>query len=154
MAEQDAQIGAGTVLGIAGAITVTPSGGSDAGSGMNFSSVGKTSNFTLDELANSGGSYIESAIASKAYRDLAVNFIAKGTTRANAESVIDTFDALTPLKVITIASATVSAINIAGNLLPGLTTNLTREGRAEINFTIRQYQDSSGTFGALTAISG
>lgn len=141
-------------MGIPGAITVTPSGGSDLGGGMNFSSVSKVSNWTLDELANSGGTYIESAIASKEFRDLEINFIAKGTTRANAETVLDSFEALTPLQVITIAAGTATIMNIAGNLLPGMRTGLTREGRAEINCSIRQYKGSGGSYGALAAVSG
>lgn len=154
MAEQDVQGGAGVFMGIPGAITFTPTGGSDLGGGMNFSSITKTANWTLDELANSGGTYIESSVATKAYRDLEINFIAKGTTRANAETVLDSFEALTPNQVITIAAGTATIINIAGNLLSGLRHGLNREGRAEITCSIRQYQGSGGTYGALAAITG
>lgn len=154
MAEQDIQIGAGTILGIAGAYTITPSGGSDLGGNANISSVSRANNWTLDELANAGGTMIESAIASKCFRDLEIEFIVKGTTRAAAETAIDTFNACTPLQIITIAAATATAINLAGNLLPGMRTGFTREGRAQINFSIRQYQGSDGSYGALAIISG
>lgn len=155
MAEQDVQVGAGSVMGIAGAITMTPVTGTALANGdANFSSLGHSSTFTVDELANSGGTYIESAIASKAFKDLKVDFIAKGTTRAAAETVFDNVDGWAPLAAITVASATVSALNVAGNLQPGLEKSLTREGRAAISFTIRSYQKSDGSFGALTVVTG
>lgn len=150
MAEQDIQIGAGQVQGISGAITITGLGAGDA----NYSGMTQTGNFTLDEQANSGGTYIESAIASKAFRDLEVNFLAKGTNRANARAVVNTFLAFTPLKEMTVASADVTAFNVSGNLMSGMRAGLTREGRAEATFTIRQYQKSDGTYGALSLISG
>jgi hypothetical protein len=155
MAEQDVQIGAGTVQGIAGAITMTPVTGTALANGdANYSSIGQTTNFTLDELANSGGTYFESAIASKLFKDTRVDFIAKGTTRAAAETVFDNVDGWAALAAITIASATVSALNVAGNLISGVEKSLTREGRASISFTIRSYQKSDGTFGALAVVTG
>lgn len=148
MAEQDVQIGAGSVLGMSGVIAVTGLSSGD----MNLSSMSKSTNWTMDELANSGGTYIESAIASKEYRDLKITFVAKGTSRGAARTVINTFDAFTPLKVMSVSSADVTALNITGNLLPGLETGLTREGRAECNFSIRQYRKSDGSLGALSLV--
>ena len=146
------------MMGIGGAITLTPASGTAVGatadSGPNFNSMTHTTNFTVDELANSGGTYIETVMASKCYKDLEVDFIAKGTTRANAEAVFDAVDAWTPLVVVTVASATVSTLNVAGNLISGVTKSLTREGRAQIRFTIRSYQKSDGTYGGLAVVTG
>lgn len=155
MAEQDVQVGAGSVMGIAGAITMTPVTGTALANGdANYTGITQSGQFTLDELANSGGTYIESAIASKAFYDTRIDFIAKGTTRAAAETVIDNVKGWAPLAAITIASATVSAMNVAGNLISLPEVGLTREGRATVSFTIRSYQNSSGTFGALSVVSG
>jgi hypothetical protein len=155
MAEQDVQVGAGTVMGIAGAITMTPATGTAVAAGdANYSSVNDTLNFSMDELANSGGTVIESVIFSKAYKDTKVDFIAKGTTRALAETVFDNVDAWAPGVVITIASATVSTLNKTGNLISGVEKSLTREGRAALSFTIRSYQGTGGTFAGLAAITG
>lgn len=143
------------MMGIAGAITMTPATGTALADGSaNYSALTHTTNFTLEELANSGGTYIESAIASKVFKDLRVEFIAKGTTRALAEAVFDAVDAWAPLVVITVASATVSTLNVAGNLISAVEKSLTREGRAQISFTIRSYQTSSGTFGGLAVVTG
>ncbi len=142
-------------MGIAGAITMTPATGTAlADGGANYSSIGQTSNFTLDELANSGGTYIETAMATKAFKDTKVDFIPKGTTRANAEAVFDAVDAWTALVVITIASATASTLNVAGNLISGVEKSFTRDGRATVSFTIRSYQKADGTFGGLALITG
>lgn len=155
MAEQDVQIGAGTVMGIAGAITMTPVTGSALADGdANYSGITQTTQFTLDELANSGGTYFESAIASKAFKDTRVEFIAKGTTRALAEAVVDKIDAWAALAAITIASATVSKMNVSGNLLPGLEAGINRDGRAQASFTIRSYQGSGGSFAAMAVVTG
>lgn len=154
MAEQDVQVGAGSVMGIAGAITMTPVTGTALANGdANFSSISQSAQFTLDELANSGGTYIETAMASKVFKDIKVDFIAKGTTRLAAEQVIDKVTGWAPLAAITIASATVSAFNTSGNLITLPEVGLTREGRATVSFTIRSYQNSSGTFAALTVVS-
>lgn len=155
MAEQDVQVGFGTVMGIAGAITMTPVTGTALADGhANYSSMSQSASFTVDELANSGGTYFEAAMASKAFKETKVDFIPKGTTRANAETVFDSVDAWAPLAAITIASATASVLNIAGNLQPGLEKGFTRDGRATISFSLKSYQKSDGTFGALTAITG
>lgn len=155
MAEQDVQIGKGTVMGIAGAITMTPGVGTALASGdANFESITHSTEFTVDELPNAGGTYIESAIASKASKTMKVDFIAQGTTRAAAETVFDNVDAWAPLAVITVASATVSTLNVVGNLISGVEKSLTREGRAKISFSMKSYQKSDGTFGALALISG
>lgn len=150
MAEQDIQAGAGMVQGVSGAITITGLAAGDA----NYSSMNQTGNFTLDEQANSGGTIIESATATKCYRDLEVNFLAKGTSRSAARTVVNTFMAFTPLKVMTVASHDVSAFNVTGNLMAGMRASVTREGRAEATFTIRQYQDSAGSYGALALVVG
>ncbi len=155
MAEQDVQVGAGSVMGIAGAITMTPVTGTALANGdANFSSISQGGQFTLEELANSGGTYIESMIASKVFYDTRVEFIAKCTTRAAAETVIDNVKGWAPLAAITIASATVSALNVAGNLTSLPEISLTREGRASISFTMRSHQTSNGTFGALAVVNG
>lgn len=155
MAEQDVQVGAGTVMGISGAITMTPATGTAlADGGANYSSITDTLNFSMDELANSGGTVIEQVVFTKAYKDTKVDFIAKGTTRANAEAVFDAVDAWVMGVVITIASATVSTINKTGNLISGVEKSLTREGRASISFTIRSYQKTDGSFAGLPAITG
>jgi hypothetical protein len=155
MAEQDVQIGAGTVQGISGAITMTPGTGTAlADGGANYSSIGQTTNFTLDELANSGGTYFESAIFSKQFKDTRVDFLPKGTTRANAESVIDAVDGWAMGAVITIASATATTLNVVGNLISGIEKSFTREGRVSISFTIRSYQKADGTFGGLASVTG
>ena len=83
-----------------------------------------------------------------------IEFIAKGTTRAAAETVIDNVTGWAPLAAITIASATVSALNISGNLIAMPEVGLTREGRATVSFTIRSYQNSSGSFAALAVVTG
>lgn len=154
MAEQDVQRGKGTVMGIAGAITITPGVGTALADGdANYSGITQTSNFTMDELANSGGTFIQSVIASKCYKDSRVEFIPMGTTRANAETVFDNVDAWAPLATITVASATASTLNVAGNLISSVEKTFTREGRAQISFTMRSYQDSSGNYGALALIS-
>lgn len=155
MAEQDVQVGAGSVMGIAGAITMTPVTGTALANGdANYSSISQSAQFTLDELANSGGTYIESAMGSKLFKDVRIEFIAKGTTRAAAETVIDNVTGWAPLAAITIASATVSALNISGNLITMPEVGLTREGRATVSFTIRSYQNSSGSFAALAVVTG
>ena len=155
MAEQDIQVGKGTVMGIAGAITATPVTGTALANGdANFGGMTQTTSFTLDELANSGGTYIETVMASKAFKDTRIDFIPTGTTRAAAETVIDNMDGWAALAAVTIASGTVTALNIAGNLISGMEKSLTREGRAQVSFTIRSYQTSSGTYGALAGVTG
>lgn len=155
MAEQDVQRGKGTVMGIAGAITITPGVGTALADGdANYESMTQTTEFALDELPNSGGTYIESAMATKVTKTIRVDFIPQGTTRANAETVFDVVDAWAPLATITIASATASTLNVAGNLISGVEKNFTREGRAKISFSLKQYQGSGGSFGALALITG
>jgi hypothetical protein len=155
MAEQDVQQGAGSVMGIAGAITMTPVTGTALANGdANFSSITQGGQFTMDEMANSGGTYIESVIATKMFYDTKVDFIVKGTTRAAAETVIDNIKGWAPLAAITIASATVSAMNVSGNLITLPEVSLSREGRATASFTIRSYQNASGTFAALAVVTG
>jgi hypothetical protein len=155
MAEQDVQVGKGTVMGIAGAITATPVTGTALANGdANFESISQTTNFTLEELANSGGTYIESVIASKQFKDTRIDFIPTGTTRAAAETVIDNMDGWAMLAAVTVASGTVSALNIAGNLISGMQKDTTRDGRAKVSFTIRSYQGSGGSFGALAVVTG
>jgi hypothetical protein len=155
MAEQDVQIGFGNIMGIAGAITMTPGTGTALADGSaNYSGITQTTNFTLDEIANSGGTFIEQAIATKQFKDTRVDFLPKGTTRANAESVIDAVDGWGMLAVITIASATATTLNVVGNLISGVEKGFTRDGRLSISFTIRSYQKSDGTFGGLAIISG
>lgn len=157
MAVQDVQAGFGMLHGIAGAITLTPSGGSDlwsAGAKANISSRNLTHNFTLDELPSSDGTYIEQATATKEFRDCRVSFMPKADTRANAEAVVDSFLALTPLKPITVAASTVSAMNGDFNFMGGMTIDETRDGKLVIEFNMRQYKNGSGTFGALSLITG
>jgi hypothetical protein len=157
MAVQDVQAGFGMLHGCPGAITLTPGGGSDlwgAGASANISSRNLTHNFTLDETPSSDGTIIEQATASKEFRDCRCSFMPKGTTRANAETVVDTFLALTPLKVITVAASTVSAYNGTFNFMGGMTIDETRDGKLVIEFNLRQYKDASGAFGGLAVITG
>lgn len=143
------------MMGIAGAITMTPVTGTALANGdANYSSIGQTTNFNLDELANSGGTVLESAIATKAFKDTKIDFVAKGTTRAAAETVFDNVDGWAPLAAITIASATASTLNVSGNLISGVEKSFTREGRASISFTIRSYQGTGGTYAALAVVTG
>ena len=155
MAEQDVQIGKGTVMGIAGAIVITPGVGTALAAGdANYSSMTQSSQFSLDELANSGGTYIETALATKSFKDLKIDFIPTGTTRANAETVFDNVDAWAPLAVITITVATATTLNVVGNLMSSVEKSFTRDGRATISFMIRSYQKADGTFGGLALITG
>jgi hypothetical protein len=157
MAVQDIQAGFGMLHGIPGAITLTPSGGSDlwsAGAKSNISSLNLTHNFTLDETPSSDGTIIEQATASKEFRDWRCSFMPKADTRANAEAVVDAFLALTPLKVIAVAVATVSAYNGSFNFMGGMTIDSTRDGKTVIEFNLRQYKDASGNFSALAAVTG
>lgn len=157
MAVQDIQSGFGYLHGIAGAITLTPSGGSDlfsAGAKSNIESRNLTHNWTTDEIASQDGTIIEQITASKEYKDCRVRFMPKGTTRANAEVVVDTFIAITPHQVITVAASTVSAFNGTFNFMGGMTIDETRDGKLVIEFNLRQYKDASGAFGGLAVITG
>lgn len=156
MAVQDIQAGFGMLHGIAGAITLTPSGGSDlwaAGAKSNIASRNLTHNFTLDETPSSDGTYIEQLTASKEFRDCRCSFMPKADTRANAEVVVDTFLALTPLKVLTVAASTVSAYNGTFNFMGGMDIGETRDGKLVIEFNMRQYKDGSGAFGGLAVLA-
>ena len=154
MAVQDIQVGVGYLHGIAGSITMTPSGGSDLATGMNHESRDLTHNWKEDEIASQDGTIIEAVVAYQESRDYAITFMPKGTTRANAEAVVDSFLALTPNKVITIAASTVSAYNGTYNYKGGMKISETREGKVTITFNARQYKDASGAFGSLALITG
>jgi hypothetical protein len=159
MAVQDAQAGFGYLHGIAGAITFTGTEGTPAdlmgaGAKVNLSSINLTHNWTDEEIASQDGTIIEAVVASKEYKDIRFEFMPKGTTRANAETVVDTFAALVANEVVTFAAATATVLNTAFNWKGGLDIGFTRDGRCVISGNGRQYKKSDGTFGALAKITG
>jgi hypothetical protein len=149
MADQDVIAGSAVLNGIKGAITITPSGGTDLATGMNIESRNLSDEFTVDEIASQGGDIIETLVASKHKRNCRIRFIPKGTTKANAETVVDSFIALTKLQVVTVAVSTVSAYNGTFNFMGGMSIDETKEGRLVIEFNATQYQKTDGTFAAL-----
>lgn len=152
----DVQVGAGYLHGIAGTITLTPTGGSDLAPNMNMESMSTNEQFTLDEIPDQTGTIIEAAIASKRFRDFTIRFMPKGTTRALAETSVDTLRTqFTPLKVITVAVCTVSDYNGTYNYIGGLNIEQTRDGKVTISFNARQYETATAnTFAALALITG
>ncbi len=159
MAVQDIQAGFGYLHGIAGAITFTNTEGTPAdlmgaGAKVNIGSINLTHNWTDEEIASQDGTIIEACIASKEYKDIRVEFMPKGTTRANAETVVDTFAALVPNEVVTFAAATATVLNQAFNWKGGMDVGFTRDGRCVISFNARQYKTAAGTFGALAEVTG
>lgn len=158
MAVQDIQAGFGYFHGIPGAFTLTNTEGTpadliSAGAKANFESLDITHNWKEDEIASTDGTIIEGVVAYQETKDIKFKFMPKGTTRANAETVIDTFAALLPNEVCTFASATASVQNIAFNWKGGMSISFTKEGRCVIDGNGRQYKKADGSFGALTKIT-
>lgn len=159
MAVQDIQAGFGYLHGIAGSITFTPTEGTPAdlmgaGAKVNIGSVNLTHNWTDEEISSQDGTIIEACIASKESKDVRVEFMPKGTTRANAETVVDTFAAILPNEVVTFAAATATVLNQSFNWKAGMEVGFTREGRCVISFNARQYKKADGSFGALAKVTG
>lgn len=152
----DIQVGVGYLHGIQGSITLTPTGGTDVAPNMNIETLSTSEQFTADEIVSQDGTIIEAVVATKRFRDLRVRFMPKGTTRANAETAIDTIrTAFTPLKVITIAACTVTDYNGTYNYTGGLSIEATREGRVVMEFNARQYETSTpNTFAGLAVVTG
>jgi len=151
MAVQDIQAGAGYLHGIAGTITITGL----AGANLNIRSRNKTHNWTSEEISSQDGTIIEAKVSSKEYRDVKISFMPKSTTRALAETSLDTFiAAMTPNKVITIAGSTVTSYNGTYTYKGGTTIEETRDGRVMVSFNARQYKIAAATAGGPSDFAG
>lgn len=137
------------------------------GSGLNPSSIGWTDNFNLDEIGSPDGSIIETAIASKQTRELAIELIpssnSSSPTRAEAEAFVTHLLAnMTPLAVFVLsgfkASLTwingASATNGSFNYIGGAELMLKRDTYCIANVRLKQYRSrADGTIFAALPIA-
>lgn len=152
MASTEVQVGVARINGIQGTYTCAISGSSVTD--INPSSIAYTQSFKSEEIPSPSGDYIQTMIGSQHRRDITIEMIPAGTTRANADTLLEALAVLRAFTKFTLGGFDLSALNGDWNYQGGGEITMKRDTYVVANIRLAQFETAvSGTFTALAVAS-